>query len=77
MVFKTTIEIKSRSDDTLLTVDFNLRTGGYGGYYTKSRRDDTMINEKPLFTVHFFKCRRCATSRLYAQFHTPAVKTAG
>jgi hypothetical protein len=34
---------QSRRDDTLLTVDFNLRYSAHGGVLAQSRRDDTLL----------------------------------
>ena len=41
-----TSKVKSRRDDILLTVDFNLRTGN-ASWAPKSRRDDTCIVYTP------------------------------
>jgi len=53
--------LKSRSDDTLLTVDFNLRSND-AIQFLQSRRDDT--------TLTHYKCRPCGACTAVAHVST-------
>jgi len=57
---------KSRRDDTLLTVGFNLRLDAARHVSTKSRRDDTWEKQK---------CRPCGTLGASATFHVRRLKS--